>query len=132
MPTRARGYSMCPAGTFLGASARWVDFRVKSGFSDGSKLVVGGGDGQLRIFDFAELRAGLDEQQALLRSIAAHESWILEVVVSPEGSMAYSRAWDDPGKLWDLATGDSRRLRRNPIPNISVPPPFIPPSHGYM
>ena len=110
---------MWPAGIFWGASARSVDFGVGS-LRDGSSLVVGGYDGQVRIFDFAELRAGVDERQAVVRSIAAHEAFILDVGVSPDGSMAFSRAWDDPVKLWDLATGE--QLGEFGKPDSEYPP----------
>jgi hypothetical protein len=74
---------------------------------DGSQLVVGGYDGHVNIFDFAKLRAGVDERQAVVHSIAAHEAFILSATVSPDGTMLFSRAWDEPVRLWDLETGES-------------------------
>ena len=74
---------------------------------DGSKLVVGSYDGQVRIFDFAKLRAGVDEREAVVHSIAAHEGFILTASVSPDGTMVFSRAWDELVKLWDVETGEA-------------------------
>ena len=73
---------------------------------DGTKLVVGGYDGHVNIFDFGTLRTGVEEEEAIVRRIPAHV-WVLSVVVSPDGSMVFSRAWNEPLKLWDLETGES-------------------------
>ena len=101
---------------------------------DGSKLVVGGYDGQVNIFDFAKLRAGVDEQQAVVRSITAHEAFILSAIVSPDGSDGCSAG---PGTsqsssgTWRLAKHSASSAPSTPpIPSTRLPPPFIPPNHG--
>jgi WD40 repeat protein len=74
---------------------------------DGSRLVVGGYAGQIIIFDFNKLIAGIGGEEAVVRSIPAHDAFITEVNVSPDGSMAFSQAWDEPVKLWNLETGEN-------------------------
>ena len=108
-------------GDLLGSLDQMSGF--KSGFTpDGSKLVVGGYDGRIHIFDFEQLRAGVDEHQAVLRSIPAHENFILSLVVSPDGSMAFSRNWDDPVKLWDLESGEALGEFGVDDPEFDYPP----------
>ena len=74
---------------------------------DGRKLVVGGYNGEINVFDFAQLKAGVEEHEAIVRSIPAHESFILSATVSPDGLKIFSRAWGEPVKLWDLETGEA-------------------------
>jgi WD40 repeat protein len=108
-------------GDLLGSLDQMSGF--KSRFTpDDRKLVVGGYDGRIHIFDFEQLRAGVDEHQAVLRSIPAHENFILSLVVSPDGSMAFSRNWGDPVKLWNLATGEALGEFGIKDPDFDYPP----------
>lgn len=48
--------------------------------------------------------------------------------------MAFTRAWDEPIKLWDLESGESLGEFGTNDPESAYPPrlpPFILPNHGY-
>ncbi len=57
------------------------------------------------IFDVAMLRAGAPEDEAVIREIPAHDTSILRVTVSRDGSMAASWGQSEPVKVWDIDTG---------------------------
>ena len=71
--------------------------------ADGSKLVTA--TGRLNVFDVATLRGGGSFDDALLREIDAHDSAVLALGLSPDGTMAVTDDREDPLKLWDLDTG---------------------------
>ncbi len=73
---------------------------------DGSILVAGTQTGSILILDMEGLLAGLPTEEAVLRQIPAHTTFINQVLLSPDGSMILSRAQDEPVKLWDLDTGE--------------------------
>lgn len=73
---------------------------------DGSKLVIGTPAGSLFIFDFQALLDGKPTEEAVVREIPAHTTFINGVLISPDGSMILSRAQDEPRRLWDLETGE--------------------------
>lgn len=58
------------------------------------------------VFDVATLISGGPVQDAVRLEIAAHDSLVLTVAVSPDGSQAATSAWTEPLKLWDLETGE--------------------------
>ena len=64
----------------------------------GNQLVTGSYDGRLIWWD--------TEKREPIRSIAAHDKWIRNVVASPDGKVIASVADDMLCKLWDAATGN--------------------------
>jgi hypothetical protein len=73
---------------------------------DGTKALIGGSRGGLFVFDRERLLSGADVEDAVDQEIHAHQNLILRLVVSPDGTMAATSAWDEPLKLWDIETGD--------------------------
>ena len=73
---------------------------------DGSRLVVGGGEGRLRIFDMDRIQAGLPIDEAEMLRIKAHDATIVRLAISPDDRIIATTAWDQKVKLWDLASGD--------------------------
>jgi WD40 repeat protein len=65
---------------------------------DKTKLVVGGNDRTVRLFDFATGKQ--------LRSFEGHTAFILGVDISPNGSQVISCGEDHTIRVWDVATGD--------------------------
>ncbi len=66
----------------------------------GSQLVTGGYDGRLIWWDI--------EKREPVRSIAAHERWIRNVVASPDGKLVATVADDMLCKIWDATSGELR------------------------
>ena len=79
-----------------GVSALWT--------TDGSLLVVGGFDGTINIFDVARLLGGASDREALVRRIAAHDTFMLLVDIK-DGSRILSIAREEPARAWDLESG---------------------------
>jgi hypothetical protein len=50
-------------------------------------------------FNFNKLVAGVGEEEAIVRRIAAHDSFVFSVNVSCDWLKVFSRAWDEPVKL---------------------------------
>ncbi len=73
--------------------------------SDGRTLVVGASEGNVHIYDVDALAAGATEADAELRSFSGHSNLILRVRISPDGRLVATSAWDEPLRLWDVATG---------------------------
>ena len=72
---------------------------------DGSTLVVGGWTGTVYVYDVAALLSGASFEDAVVRSIPAHDSLVRSVSISPDGSKAATSARNDRLKVWDLETG---------------------------
>jgi WD40 repeat protein len=75
--------------------------------SDGSKLVVGSFGGLLSVLDVETVLSGAPIEEAVDIEIAAHDTLILTVMLSPDGTTAATAAFDEPLKLWDLESGQS-------------------------
>jgi WD40 repeat protein len=71
---------------------------------DGSALLVGGHEPELRLYD---LPAG-----TLLRRCTGQEEGAEAVAISPDGRYALSGGWDKQIRLWDLAAGTLLRTFR--------------------
>ena len=68
------------------------------GFSpDGARLVSGGDDGTLRLWDAAS--------GAPLATLKGHEAWVSSVGFSPDGARLVSGSSDHTLRLWDAASG---------------------------
>lgn len=75
-------------------------------FSDDLEYLVSGTPtGLVSIFDFGRLIQGTSAEDALVRSIPAHDNLIIALQLSPGGSMIVSASFDQPAKLWDFETG---------------------------
>jgi len=57
-----------------------------------------------------------------VRRIPAHTAFVISAVVSPDGSMIFSRAWDEPVKLWDADTGELLGEFGTQDPAANLPP----------
>lgn len=66
----------------------------------GSQLVTGGYDGRVIWWDI--------EKREPIRSIAAHERWIRNVVASPDGKLVATVADDMLCKIWDATSAELR------------------------
>ncbi|MDH3293611.1 MAG: WD40 repeat domain-containing protein, partial [Acidimicrobiia bacterium] len=73
---------------------------------DGSHLVLGRYDGTVVVYDAAKILAGVDWDEAMIRSIEAHNHLIIQTEISPDGRLLATNAWDEPAKLWRLDTGE--------------------------
>ncbi len=74
---------------------------------DGRRLVAGSDDGTVLIYDFEQITAGAEPDDALMSpTIAAHSGFIYRVVLSPDGTKLLTAAFNEPARLWDLASGD--------------------------
>jgi len=69
---------------------------------DKTKLVVGGNDRTVRLFDFTTGKQ--------LRSFEGHTAFILGVDISPSGKQVISCGEDHTIRVWDVATGDQVAL----------------------
>ena len=77
---------------------------LAAGFSpDGTDLIVG--LNRLYVLDVAMLRSGASIDEAVRLELPGHESLVLRVAVSPDGSMAATGSPNEPLKLWNLTTG---------------------------
>ncbi len=83
-------------------SSLFVDFTP-----DGAELVIGSISGAVYVADLKKVMAGLPIKETAKedRTISAHDSLILALVVSPDGSMVATAPWNEPAKVWDLQTG---------------------------
>ena len=70
---------------------------------DGTRLIVGGYDGNIRIFDAGMILEGVSDREAIVRAITAHDTfmWLVDL----EGGRILSAAIGEPAKVWDLETG---------------------------
>ena len=57
------------------------------------------------IFDVAMLLSGSSFDDALIRTIDAHDQYVAKLRISPDGTMAITASWSEPLKLWDIETG---------------------------
>jgi WD40 repeat protein len=93
-------------GELQGTALQWPKAGFEAAFTpDASKLVLGTWGGTVYIFDVALLRAGAPEDEAVIREIPAHDTSILRVSVSRDGSKAATWGQSEPVKVWDLDTG---------------------------
>jgi len=75
--------------------------------TDGSLMLAGSFGGSAYVFDVAKLRAELPLEEALVLTLPAHDSLILQAMFSPDGSLIATAAiGEEPAKLWDLASGE--------------------------
>jgi WD40 repeat protein len=72
---------------------------------DAERLVVGSDSGELTVFDVPALLSGVPLAEAALLQIPAHDTLIIIVSTSPDGSMAFSSTRNEPLKLWSLESG---------------------------
>ncbi len=73
---------------------------------DGSHLVLGRYDGIVVVYDAAKILAGVDWDEAMIRSVEAHDGLIIQTEISPDGRLLATNAWDEPAKVWRLDTGE--------------------------
>ena len=94
------------SGELQGTSLEFPKNGWEAAFTpDGSKLVHGTWGGSVYIVDVPTLMSGAPEDDAIIREIPAHDTSVLRVKMSPDGSMAATWGWTEPFKVWDLDTG---------------------------
>jgi WD40 repeat protein len=74
--------------------------------ADGSELIVGGGSGRVFVFDLPALLDGETADTALIRTIDAHDSFIVALNLSPDESLISTAAQNEPARLWNRDAGD--------------------------
>ena len=77
-----------------GNSIKWTE--------DGSRLIVGGFDGVINIFDVGELLRKVSDREAIVTRITAHDTFM--ILADLKGSLLLTTAVGEPAKVWDLAT----------------------------
>jgi serine/threonine protein kinase/DNA-binding SARP family transcriptional activator/WD40 repeat protein len=74
---------------------------------DGSLVAVGTDGGDVLIYDLDDLIAGVDQGEALRTRIAAHDSLIVPLVFSPDGTLiATVGRGNEPARIWRVDTGE--------------------------
>jgi WD40 repeat protein len=72
---------------------------------DGTKLILGSIDGGLSVHDLETMLSGAPVDETVDLDVDAHDQLILRTVVSPDGTMASTAAFNEPLRLWDLSDG---------------------------
>lgn len=86
-------------GTVIKILVNTTDFLLTLAFSpDGRRLIVGGADNTIRIFNVAD---GKEE-----RHIEQHADWVMGLAVSPDGAHFASASRDKTARLFDAKTGE--------------------------
>jgi mono/diheme cytochrome c family protein len=86
-------------GTVIKTLAVATDFLLTLAFSpDGQRLIVGGADNTIRIFNVAD---GKEE-----RRIEQHADWVMGLAFSPDGARFASASRDKTARLFDTGTGE--------------------------
>ncbi|MGA9598456.1 MAG: WD40 repeat domain-containing protein, partial [Acidimicrobiia bacterium] len=78
----------------------WVRF-----VPTGDTVVVTTPRGDVIIFDFLAILNGAATEDAITRIINAHDSFVFEPAISPDGTMLATNAQGEPARVWDIATG---------------------------
>ncbi|MEX2623927.1 MAG: WD40 repeat domain-containing protein [Acidimicrobiia bacterium] len=81
----------------LGGSILWTP--------DGSRLIVGGFDGIIRVFDVGRLLSGVSDLEAMVTRIPAHDTSPMVLADLKDGSLLLTQSREEPAKVWDLETG---------------------------
>ena len=75
----------------------------KCGFAaDGRRMVAGGKDERVRLWNFVDQRAEWVKE--------GHYNWVTSAAVSPDGKLALSGSKDQTARLWDGRTGDPGKV----------------------
>jgi len=78
----------------------WVRF-----VPPGDKVVVATRRGDVLVYDFATLLGGADTEDAIIATIPAHDSFIFEPAISPDGSLIATSSQSEAARVWDIASG---------------------------
>jgi len=78
----------------------WVRF-----VPTGDTVVVTTPRGDVIIFDFLAILNGAATEDAITRIINAHDSFVFEPAISPDGTMLATNAQGEPARVWDISTG---------------------------
>jgi WD domain, G-beta repeat/Pentapeptide repeats (8 copies) len=79
---------------------------------DGTRLVSGGRDGSVRVWDAATGEA--------LLTIPSHPGWVFSVGYSPDGTRLVSGGRDGSVRVWDAVTGEALGWRAEHLPRGEV------------
>jgi DNA-binding SARP family transcriptional activator/WD40 repeat protein/tRNA A-37 threonylcarbamoyl transferase component Bud32/type II secretory pathway predicted ATPase ExeA len=78
----------------------WVRF-----VPPGDKVVVATRRGDILVYDFAALLGGTDTEDAIIATIPAHDSFVYEPAISPDGSLIATSSQSEAARVWDIASG---------------------------
>jgi len=71
----------------------------------GEQLAVSSAGGNVFIYDFAAILSGASSEDSIVRTIPAHDSFVFEPAISPDGMLLATSSATEPTRLWDMATG---------------------------
>lgn len=78
---------------------RFADIMLAAAFSpDGSKLISGGSDSTIHVWEV--------ESQKEILAIQQHADWVTDLAASPDGKLILSGSRDKTARTYDLATGE--------------------------
>jgi DNA-binding SARP family transcriptional activator/WD40 repeat protein/tRNA A-37 threonylcarbamoyl transferase component Bud32 len=71
----------------------------------GEAVVVATQRGDVFVFDFNMILDGVDTEEAIIRSIPAHNNFVFEPAVSPDSSLLATASQSEVARVWDLENG---------------------------
>jgi WD40 repeat protein len=71
----------------------------------GNELVNTTAWGDVFIYDFTAILAGAASEDAIIRVIPAHDNFVHEPAISPDGLLLATSTTNEPTRLWEISTG---------------------------
>ena len=71
----------------------------------GDTVVVATQRGDVFVYDFAMILDGAETEDAIIRTISAHNTFVFEPAISRDSSLLATVSQSEPARVWDLATG---------------------------